>query len=51
MDDEHKQTNREKNRAPKRMAIWCPGCDRSLLSFGKKCHVCGVRLKPSREKR
>jgi hypothetical protein len=30
----------------KRVACWCPTCDRNYLAIGKKCKLCGVKNSP-----
>lgn len=35
--------NRIKRTKPKKGKYWCLGCDRYLISQGKKCPVCGFK--------
>jgi len=50
-DNEYSPTNRDKRLTPKRVFGWCDGCDRVLVSGGKKCPVCGHRQGKYRLKR
>ena len=50
--EEHTKTNREKRLSPKSNSLhWCFTCDRSLVSNGKKCKVCGKADFPKRLKK
>lgn len=35
--------NRRKVKAPKRVKVWCSGCDRQVVQPGRKCPTCGHR--------
>ena len=49
-DDDYYQTNRDKRLAPKNGHGYCI-CDRSIVSSGQKCNVCGNLQKRKRLKR
>jgi hypothetical protein len=40
-DTDYKQTNRDKTMYPKRVSGWCDGCDKTFISDGQKCPLCG----------
>ena len=45
------ETNRDMARRPKRVWIFCRGCDGSLLGFGDVCTRCGVKNYPDQRRR
>ncbi len=44
MDEEIPLTNREKSLLPKKSPFYCR-CDRTMISKGQKCPICGNREK------
>jgi len=45
---EYKPTNREKRLKRKHGLAYCFGCDRALVTEGKRCPVCGNYYYPRR---
>lgn len=44
-------TNRSMKRKPRKHSGWCWGCDMARVSDGERCHVCGNRQMPKRNKK
>jgi hypothetical protein len=44
-------TNRSMKRKPRKHSGWCMSCDMMMVYDGQKCHVCGYRQVPNRNKK
>lgn len=51
MNEEYKETNREKSMRAKRNRFWCDRCDANMTSIIGKCSVCGHRHDPKKKKK